>query len=78
MWSMKRKCTKLSDQLRKLIEASGESCNQISREAGIDKATLSRFMNGKGGLSTDGLDRIADYLGLNLTAENEPLKPKGR
>ena len=75
---MRRKRIKLSDQVRKAIAASGKSRNQIGQETAIDPATLCRFMHKEGGLSTDGLDRIADYLALNLTTENKPLEVKGR
>lgn len=75
---MTRKRITLSAQLRRLIDASGKSRYQIAAETGIDEATLSRFMHGKGGLSMDGLDRIADCLGLNLTTEGKPQRRKGR
>ena len=75
---MGHKRIKLSDQLRKAIDASAKSRNRIGQETGIDPATLCRFMHKEGGLSTDGLDRIADCLGLNLTTENKPLKVEGR
>lgn len=51
---------------------------QIGQETGIDPATLCRFIHEEGGLSMDGLDRIADYLGLNLTTETKPRKARGR
>jgi hypothetical protein len=66
---MTHKRIKLTDQLRQAIETSDKSRYQIGQETGIDPATLCRFVKGRGGLSTDGLDRIADCLGLNLTTE---------
>ena len=57
---------KLSDELRAAIEASEMSRYRISQETGIDQATLSRFMAGKGGLGLDGIDQIARLLGLTL------------
>ena len=74
---MKRKRAILSDELKLAITASGKSLNQIDRDTGIDKATLSRFLNGKGGLSIPILDRLADYLGLSITVEGKPLRRKG-
>ena len=74
---MRRKRVKLSDQLRAMISSSDKSMGQIARESGIDIATISRFMHGKGGLSVDGLDRIADCLGLNITTGSKPRKRKG-
>ena len=75
---MARKRTRLSDQLRLAIEASGKSLNQIDRDTGIDKATLSRFLNSRGGLSIPVLDRLADYLGLSVTMKGKPLRRKGK
>ena len=75
---MTRKRPKLSDQLRRAIDTCGKSRYEISRETGIDQATLSRFMNDKGGLSMPVLDLLTDYLGLNITAASKPQKRKGR
>lgn len=73
---MKAKRVKLSDQLRNAIENSGKSRYLICKETGIGEATMSRFMHGTGGLSVDSLDRIADCLGLNITAK-KPCRKKG-
>lgn len=75
---MTRRQTKLTDQLRKAIEAGGKSRYQIAKETAIDEATLSRFMHGKGGLSMDGLDAIADCLQLSLTSPTTRRTKKGR
>jgi len=72
---MARKRPKLTDQLRTAIETADKSRYRLSKETGIDEATLSRFMHGKGGLSMDGLDLLADALGLELTARR-PAKRK--
>ncbi len=70
---------KLSDQLRAAIDASEMTRYRIALEAEIDHATLSRFMNGKGGLSVDSMDRLAETLGLELVARRPAKKdrPKG-
>lgn len=78
MRSMTRKYTRLTDQLRQAIDTADISRYRIALEAEIDHATLSRFMNGKGGLSMDGLDRLAEVLGLELVARQRPTKRKGR
>lgn len=74
---MGKKRVKLTDQLRTAIETSDKSMGQIARESGIDIATISRFVHGKGGLSMEGLDSIADCLGLNLTTVSKPRARKG-
>lgn len=78
MRPMKPKRIKLTDQLRAAIEGGPKSRYQIAKETGIDEATLSRFIHSKGGLSMEGLDSIADCLGLNLVQEGRPRKTKGR
>jgi hypothetical protein len=75
---MKRKRTKLTDQLRRAIETAEKSRYRIALEAKIDHATLSRFMHGKGGLSMEGLDRLGEVLGLELKAKGPARKRKGR
>ena len=74
---MGTKQTRLSDQLRAAIKASEKSMGQIARESGIDIATISRFLHRKGGLSTDGLDRIADSLGLQFAPAKGSRAKKG-
>ena len=65
---------KFSEQIRRAIESSGETRYRISVETGVSQTTLSRFMHDKGGLSTDVLDRIAEYLRLELKT---PQRRKG-
>jgi transcriptional regulator with XRE-family HTH domain len=66
-----------SEQLRAAITAADKSMGQIARESGVDIATISRFMHGKGGLSVDGLGRIVESLGLTLTAATKDKSKKG-
>ena len=69
---------KLTDQLRRAIDGCGKSRYEIAKETGIDEATLSRFMHGKGGLSMDGWDLIAGCLRLDLVAATRPRTKKKR
>ena len=55
-----------TDQIRAAIDASGLSRYRIWKETGISQATLSRFMSGKGGLSVEGLDKLAEVLKLEV------------
>ena len=66
----------LSEQIRRAIESSSQSHYRICKEAGVDKATLSRFMTGERGLTSQSMDRLADYLGLELCEQNG--RAKGR
>jgi len=58
--------SKLTDRLRAAIEASGVSRYRIAREVHIAESTLCRFMTGDRGFSLDALDRLADFLQLDL------------
>ena len=66
--SMSKRRTKLSDQMRHAIEASGMSRYAVCKEIGLSQSTMSRFMHGEGGLSIDMLDRIADVLKIDIVA----------
>ena len=64
----------LSDQLRQIIADCGMSRYEISKQSGVPEAALSRFVNGKTGLTTDTLDRLAPTLGLELTVKRRRKK----
>ena len=74
---MKRKLTKLTEQVRQAIETCGKTRYQISQETGIDQATLCRFMGRKGGLSNPILDTLGEYLGLQIVTDRAS-KTKGK
>jgi transcriptional regulator with XRE-family HTH domain len=63
---------KLSDQIRRAVDVSGLSRYRICKELGIAESTMSRFMTGRGGLSMDYLDALADLLGLDVQAGKRP------
>lgn len=58
----------ISGQLREAIERSGESRYAIAQATGVNQAALSRFVRGQSGLTSDSIDKLAAYLGLELTA----------
>jgi plasmid maintenance system antidote protein VapI len=57
---------KLSDEIRDVLAASGMSRHAIAKALGIAESTLSRFVNGKGGLSMEYLARLGELLGLHV------------
>ncbi len=61
----------LSDEIRGAVDASGLTRYRIAKELGIAESTMSRFMSGKGGLSMDYIDRLADLLGLHIRVESK-------
>lgn len=68
---MGKKKTKISDQIRTAIKSADVTRYRIELETGIDKATLSRFMAGKGGMSVDTLDKLGKYLGLEIVVKKK-------
>jgi len=59
----------ISKQLRRAIRDSGRVPAEIARAAGVTKATLSRFLNGKNMPRLDVADRLAAELNLMLAAK---------
>ena len=56
----------ISEQLRQAMIDDGRSRYRLAKETGIDMSTIHRFYWGMGGMSADGIDRLADVLGLEL------------
>ena len=56
------------EKIRKRIEKSGKSLNQIGRDTGIDKAALSRIMQG-GSCKVETADILFKYFGLTIAKE---------
>jgi hypothetical protein len=63
---MSKKHETFEQQLRRLVDECPETRYRIGENTGIDHATLSRFMAGKGGLSIPKLNALIAYLGLEL------------
>jgi transcriptional regulator with XRE-family HTH domain len=61
----------IQEQLIEAIEASGESRYQIAIGSGVSQSQLSRLFSGESDLSTANVERVAEYLGLELV-----LRPK--
>ena len=68
---------RFSDQLRDAVDGSGMSRYAICKAIGLPESSMSRFMAGKSGLSMGVVDRLADRLGLTVTAKPKPkaIKP---
>jgi transcriptional regulator with XRE-family HTH domain len=60
------------EALKRAIEKTGKSRNQISKETGIDPAVLHKLVHG-GTASVETLDKLCSYFGLTL----QPRKGKG-
>ena len=66
-------CTQptFTEQLQSAITESHLSRYRISLETGIPQGQLSRFVNGKGGLSIRSIDRICSLLDLRLQPDHD-------
>ena len=69
---------RLLDGIHDAIEASGKTRYRIAKESGIAESVLSRLMSRERGLSIDTLERLADYLGLEITIQPKRRRRKGR
>jgi ribosome-binding protein aMBF1 (putative translation factor) len=67
---------KISDEIRDAVNASGMSRYSIAKNLEIVESTMSRFMSGKGGLSMDYIDRLAELLGIHILTR--PAKEQAR
>ena len=61
----------MSDQVRRIIATAPISRYQLSKETGVDEAVLSRFVNGKVGVSMVTLDKIGEALALEVRSKRK-------
>lgn len=73
---MKKEPKTISEALREAILNSGETRYAIAHGAGVEQASLSRFIRGQTGLTTVSLDRLGLYLGLAVVSRKRRPKPK--
>ena len=60
----------ISEQLRAAISRADVSRYRMSKDLDISQAALSRFVNGAMGLSLSTVDKITEYLELEVTVRN--------
>ena len=60
----------VSEQLRAAILGADVSRYRMSKDLDISQAALSRFVNGAMGLSLSTVDKITEYLELEVTVRN--------
>ena len=62
----------VTEQLRKVILASGETHYRIGKDAGVDTRTLDRFIAGERPfVRSDTLDKLCAYFGLELQPKKQ-------
>ena len=78
IFCMAKKRETLSEQIRWAVDGSGMSRYRICKMLDLAEATMSRFMNGHGGLSMAHLDALANLLDLNIALGRKPGPKKGQ
>jgi plasmid maintenance system antidote protein VapI len=68
----------LTKAIASAVNASDQTPYAIAKGAGVARSQLSRLMSGERGLNTDTIERLADYLGLQITIEPKSKTTKGR
>ena len=62
---------RIHDELCDAIEASGLTHYKIAKGSGVAQSQLSRLVHGQANMSADNIERVAEFLGLEIT-----LRPK--
>jgi plasmid maintenance system antidote protein VapI len=72
----RKRSAKLSDQIRQAMDDSGLTRYRIAKDIGMNESALGKFYSGERGLSTKMLDRLGEYLGLEIIRQRRPRLPK--
>lgn len=68
----------MGNRLKEALKGEEITAYQVSKDLGIDRGQLSRFLNGKSSLSLNLLERIAEYLGYDLLLVKRPSRKGGK
>ena len=60
-----------SNQLRRIIDESELSRNQLCKAANLDPSHLHKFVHGTGRLTNDTIDRLLAVLGVRLVVQDQ-------
>ena len=66
------------DQIRNAIESSDVSRYRIAKDIGIDQGQMSRLMSGQTSLSLEALERLCEYLNLEIIIQPKPKKSRDK
>ncbi len=58
------------------MDDSGLTRYRIAKDIGMNEAALGKFYHGQRGLSTTMLDRLGEYLGLEILRRRRPKQTK--
>ena len=67
----------LTESIRAHLRSLNATEYRLAKETGIARTTIRRFLAGEQ-LTSDKLDILAAYLGLELRPADEPKPPKGK
>ncbi len=67
MYNTEEKCTELSEKLKKICEAKGNTPYKLAKKAGISSSTISGFLKGKTKPRIDTLLIICNQLEISMT-----------
>ena len=70
-----KRSTRVSEQIRAHLANSGLTRYRVAQATGIDEATLCRFAAGERGLSSKALDRLGQFLDLEVVMHGPTEKP---
>ncbi len=69
----------LTTQLREAILSHEESVYRIAINSGVPNPIIHRFMTGERGIAIGSMEKLCDYLGLELTPKKKPrAKPRAK
>ncbi|MBX3385381.1 MAG: helix-turn-helix transcriptional regulator [Phycisphaeraceae bacterium] len=68
----------VTDTLRAALEGCGQTRYAVSKATGIPESTLSRFVAGGKPLRGENIDKLSEYLGLELRPKAGKPRRKGR
>lgn len=66
------------DQIRDALEASDATRYRIAKDVEIPHSQMSRLMAGQSGLSLEVLERLCDYLNLEIVIQPKAKKSRGK
>mgnify|MGYP000397934709 CR=1 FL=1 len=69
----------LTTQLREAIQSHEDSAYRLAINSGVPNPIIHRFMTGERGIAIGSMEKLCDYLGLELTPKKKPrAKPKAK
>ena len=61
----------MNEKLIHAMKQSGKTTYEICKATGLDKGAMSRFLAGTTDLRLESANKLADFLGLELTAKKK-------